>query len=73
MRAFVLVKTEDPEGVKRFLDGLPEVREAHLVYGGYDVVAVVEVPDIKRLGSIVLEELREHFPIKETLTLITLD
>ncbi len=73
MKAYVLVKTRDPKGMKKYLKSLDWVKEVHLVYGGYDLVAVVDVSSLDQLGKLVLEEVRARFPVEETMTLITAD
>lgn len=73
MRAYVLVKTRDPKGMKEYLENVEWVKEVHLVYGGYDLVAVVDVSSLDQLGKVVLEEIRARFPVEETMTLITAD
>ena len=73
MKAYVLVKTRDPKGMKEYLGNVEWVKEVHLVYGGYDLVAVVDVSSLDQLGKVVLEEIRARFPVEETMTLITAD
>ncbi len=68
-----MTKGGRPEEMKRYLEGLEEVKEVHLVYGGYDLVVVVEVKGVEELGRLVLREIREKFPVEETLTLIVAD
>lgn len=44
------------------------VKEAHLVTGPYDIIAVVEVPDMKALDEIVWSKVRKIDGVSESLT-----
>lgn len=44
------------------------VREAHLVTGPYDIIAVVEVPDMKALDEIVWSKVRTIDGVTKSLT-----
>ncbi len=73
LKAYVLVKTREPERVKEYLEGFEEVEEIHIVYGGYDLVVEVRVPDVERLGRFVMGEIRARFHVDDTQTLIVAD
>ncbi|MCE4620723.1 MAG: Lrp/AsnC ligand binding domain-containing protein [Desulfurococcales archaeon] len=47
----------------------PEVTEALVTYGSYDVVVRIETDDMARLDEIVTK-LRKHPLVKETVTLV---
>ena len=58
--AFVFISAESgsEDEVKKALDKIPNVKEAHLVYGVYDVVAKVEADSMTKLKE-VLEGMKE--------------
>jgi DNA-binding Lrp family transcriptional regulator len=47
----------------------PEVTEALVTYGSYDVVVRIKAPDMSRLDEIVTQ-IRKHPLVKETITLV---
>lgn len=49
------------------------MEEIHIVYGGYDLVVEVRVPDVERLGRFVMGEIRARFHVDDTQTLIVAD
>ncbi|HMW37722.1 MAG TPA: Lrp/AsnC ligand binding domain-containing protein, partial [bacterium] len=54
MKAYVLIKIKSGEvkDVVRQLRKIEGVLEAHMTFGPYDAVAIVESHDIARLGTI---------------------
>ncbi len=53
-----------------FLRTLPQVKEAFIVYGEYDVIAKVEAENMRELTHLVLDQIRARFPVERTSTLI---
>ena len=49
---------------------MPEVREVFMVYGIYDIMAVVDVPDIDMLRKTVTGRIRKIDGVKSTLTMV---
>ncbi len=47
-----------------------EVKEAHIVYGQYDLIAKLRVKNIQKLEDFILKQVRRIKEIKETSTLI---
>ena len=47
-----------------------EVKEIHVVYGQYDLIAKIRVTDIHKMEDFILKEVRRIKDIKETSTLI---
>jgi DNA-binding Lrp family transcriptional regulator len=77
-KAFVLLKI-DPGHEKKVLDDLlkiPEVDEAHIVPGVYDVLAIISskknlaLPGDERIYWIVLEKINKIKHIRDSQTLI---
>jgi DNA-binding Lrp family transcriptional regulator len=50
--------------------GIPEVKEAHMVYGVYDVIARVEAETVQGLKDIVASKIRSVDKVRSTLTLV---
>lgn len=71
MLAYVLVRMGKGEkDLVAFLRKLPQVREAYIVYGEYDVIVKVEAEDMRELTKLVLDQIRARFPVERTSTLI---
>ena len=70
--AYVLINTEIgfEEDVSRELKKTPNITEAYVVYGVYDVVAKVEAESMDRLKEIVTWKIRRLEKIRSTLTMI---
>jgi DNA-binding Lrp family transcriptional regulator len=49
------------------------VLEAHMTFGPYDAVAVVETADIARLGAITASEIQPIPGVEQTLTCLAVD
>ena len=70
--AFVLINVEigAEEEVLGDLGPIPEVREAHLVYGVYDIIAIVETPTMQELKDAISFKVRGLDKVHSTLTMI---
>ncbi len=70
--AFVLINAEIGAEVEVLSDlrPIPEVREAHLVYGVYDIIAIIETPTMQELKDAVSFKIRRLDKIHSTLTMI---
>ena len=70
--AFVLINVEigAEEEVLGDLGPIPEIREAHLVYGVYDIIAIVETPTLQELKDAVSFKVRRLDKVHSTLTMI---
>jgi len=70
--AFVLINVEIGLG-KKMLDALkaiPEVKEAHLLYGVYDIIARVESDTMLNLKNVISNKIRQLEKVRSTLTMI---
>ena len=68
--ALVLIRI-DPLVEKNMLDellGFEGVKEAHFIYGPYDVYCVLECPNYDALTDIVMNSIRGVHGIKSTTT-----
>ena len=70
--AFVLVNAElgTEEDVIREIRKLSDVKEAHLVYGMYDIMVKVEGPTVEKVKETVNSKIRKMDKIRSTLTMI---
>ncbi len=74
-KAIVLINTDVgmEDEVVRQLANMPEVREVHIVYGVYDLVAIVEASSFDELRSAIVNKIRRLPHIKSTTTLIVVE
>ena len=72
MKAYVLIKirTGEVKEVVRQLHKTPDIIEAHMTFGPYDAVAVIESPDINSLGSLIASSIQPIPGVEHTLTCI---
>ena len=70
--AFVLINTEigAEEEVMNELRKIPNVKEAYVVYGVYDIVAKVEADSMDKLKEIVSWRVRRLDKVRSTLTML---
>ena len=71
-KAFVLLNTEN-DCSKEVYDKLKEiasVQEIFRMYGVYDIIILVEEPDMKTLKDTVFHNIRKFKGVKATLTLL---
>jgi len=70
--AFVLINTEI--GLERkmmdALKAIPEVKEAHLLHGVYDIIARVESDTMSNLKKAISNKIRKLEKVRSTLTMI---
>lgn len=70
MKAFILIKIRAGEvsEVVRQLREMQLVVEAHMTFGPYDAVAVVESPDLGAVGTLVASSIQPIPGVEQTLT-----
>ncbi len=75
MKAYVLINVRIGAitEVLRNLRRLPGVKSAEMTFGEYDVIAVVEVPDIETLARQVSREIQTIPDITHTITCLAVD
>ena len=73
--AFVLINTEigSEDELKKEITKISNVKEAHVVYGVYDVVAKVEAESLEKLKEIVTWTIRRLNGVRSTLTMIVME
>jgi DNA-binding Lrp family transcriptional regulator len=75
MKAYVMIKIRAGE-VKDVVTQLRKIEgivEAHMTFGPYDAVAVVETPDIAKLGRITALEIQPIPGVEQTLTCLAVE
>jgi DNA-binding Lrp family transcriptional regulator len=72
--AFVLLNAETglETEVMKGLKDIKEVKEAHLVYGVYDIIARMETDSMRELKDIIAWKLRRLEKVRSTLTMIVI-
>ncbi len=71
-KAFVLINAEigAEDEVLKELKGMAEVKEAHVVYGVYDIIIRIEADTMDELKNIVTSKIRRLDKVRSTLTMI---
>lgn len=75
MKAYVLIKVHagDVKDVVGKLHQINDLVEAHMTFGPYDAIAVIETSDIARLGKITALEIQPIPGVEQTLTCLAVD
>jgi len=70
--AYVMINAEvgATDEVLEEVRGIPEVKEAHLIYGVYDIIVRVEAETVQGLKDIVASKIRSIDNVRSTLTLV---
>lgn len=73
--AYILMNTEvgAEKEVLEKLKEIPEVVEAYIVFGIYDIVAKVKVDRQENLGEVVTSKLRRIEKVRYTLTVLAVE
>jgi len=71
IRAYVVIHSDKGEeyNVLKNLSHIPEVKEADVVFGYYDVICKVETSDYKILENIITKAIRKLPHVRTTMTL----
>jgi DNA-binding Lrp family transcriptional regulator len=69
-QAYVLIKTRVGETttVLEKLQGNEHIRTADLIIGPYDIIAMVEAPDLNAIGTVVMRFVHEVGGVENTIT-----
>jgi DNA-binding Lrp family transcriptional regulator len=75
MKAYVMIKIRAGEvkEVVGHLRKIQSVKEAHMTFGPYDAVAVVETGDVATLGQVTATEIQPIPGVEQTLTCLAVD
>lgn len=73
--AFVLINAEigSEEEVLSELKKIPNVKEAYLVYGVYDIVGKVQAETMDKLKEVITWKIRRLDKVRSTLTMIVVE
>jgi DNA-binding Lrp family transcriptional regulator len=73
--AFVLINAEigSEDEVVTELRKISNVKESYVVYGVYDIVAIVEADSMDKLKEIVTWKIRRLEKVRSTLTMIVVE
>ncbi|MGC8569388.1 MAG: Lrp/AsnC ligand binding domain-containing protein [Nitrososphaeria archaeon] len=73
--AYVLLTVEPgkEDDVLQKLRAIPEIEEAHRVYGVYDTIVKVNAPSPEKLKEIITWKIRKIENVKSTLTMLVVE
>ena len=71
MLAYLLVRVlEDEQGVMETLKSMEEVIEVHVLFGEWDLLVKLKMPNPEMVGTFVMESIRSIKEVKLTSTMI---
>ena len=75
MKAFVLIKIRagDVGDVVRQIKEMESVVEAHMTFGPYDAVAVIDSSDLSSIGTLISSSIQPIDGVEQTLTCLAAD
>ena len=75
MKAYILINVRIGAiaEVLRNLRKLPNVQSAEMTFGEYDVIAVIQVPDLDALAQLISNEIQVIPDITHTITCLAVD
>jgi len=73
--AFVLINAEigSSEEVLKELQDVEGVKESYIVYGVYDIVAMIEADNLDKLKNIVTFDIRRLNKVRSSTTMIVVE
>ncbi len=75
MKAYLFIATnsEEEQTVVEAIQQFPEIQKANIVFGEWDIVALIEAESPEKLGSFVMEKIRKLPEVRLTSTMILWD
>jgi DNA-binding Lrp family transcriptional regulator len=72
MKAFILISLSEgnEQIVLDELKAMPEIVNAYVLFGEWDILIEVELSGVEELGSFVMEKIRSREDVKLTSTLV---
>ena len=71
MLAYLLIRVlEDEQGVMETLKSMEEVIEVHVLFGEWDLLVKLKMPNPEMVGTFVMENIRSIKEVKLTSTMI---
>ncbi|MCX8182788.1 MAG: Lrp/AsnC ligand binding domain-containing protein, partial [Candidatus Methanomethyliaceae archaeon] len=73
--AFVLINVEagSDKEVLENIKKISEVKQAYMVYGVYDLVAILEADTLEKLRECVTKKIRQLDKVRSTMTMIVME
>lgn len=68
----LIVKPGEESNVAEKLQKIKEIKDVSVVYGEYDIIAKVEMPNMEGLQNFLIKEIRAMDEIERTSTMISL-
>jgi len=70
--AYVMVRTDagKEDEVRSEAEKMSEVKEAHIIYGEWDILMKIDVANVEKITEFVVEKLRKLESVRLTSTLI---
>ncbi|MDP7981728.1 MAG: Lrp/AsnC family transcriptional regulator [Conexivisphaera sp.] len=74
-KAYVLINTEmgKEDEVLKALKQMPNVVEAYIIYGVYDVIAKVEADSLEKVKDVISSRVRRLEHVRSTLSMIVIE
>ncbi len=72
IRAYVFITTSDEDQTMEKVRQMPGVKEAHIVYGTYNILLIVEAENSSELKNLITKAIRHIDGIVNTMTTIAL-
>jgi DNA-binding Lrp family transcriptional regulator len=74
-QAYILIEAVPGKALElsNAIKGASEVKDVHAVTGPYDVIAFVDVPNIKSLGEFIVKKVQATNKVAKTLTCICVE
>ncbi|WP_174447781.1 Lrp/AsnC family transcriptional regulator [Conexivisphaera calida] len=74
-KAYVLINTEmgKEDEVLKSLNQIPNVVEAYIIYGVYDVIAKVEADSLEKVKDVISSRVRRLEYVRSTLSMIVIE
>ena len=71
MLAYLLIRVlENENGVMEDLKVMDEVKEVHVLFGEWDILVKLKMPEPEMVGTFVMEKIRSIKEVKLTSTMI---
>lgn len=73
--AYILIEALPGKGIElmNVIKSIKGVKNVDLVTGPYDVITLVEAPDLKSLGEMIVKKIQATGAVARTLTCITVE
>jgi DNA-binding Lrp family transcriptional regulator len=75
LEAFILINAElgKEDSLLKEIRNIPNVKEAYVVYGGYDIIVKAEAENMDKLRDIVTFNIRRLKEVRSTITITVIE